>query len=234
MKQLISGNYGTISEAWIDVLGKIYRSGGLMTTEYGLKARYINGMLIEISDPVRVWHKKDPFCTDNRIEHYKSQFKRSAIGKHGFEYTYIDRMVNYPDGLEEIEVMGVHVPNEATIDQLAWMREQLLAHRYESRRIQAITWIPHIDLRKKEDQPCFQRIWIFPQKNNTLDVHIHYRSWDWFKAFEANMMGFLEVVKDEFAIPTDFRLGVLRCFGDNVHIYEDDFQAVERVLNGSP
>jgi thymidylate synthase len=30
---------------------------------------------------------------------------------------------------------------------------------------------------------------------------------------------------------SEFNMGNLRLFGDNVHIYEDDFQAVEQILD---
>jgi thymidylate synthase len=210
---MLAGTFDTISEAWYSGIKEIYTKGQLVNTEYGLKAKMINGMLLEIKNPVQVWHKKDPFCSKERIEFYKKQFKRESAGKHGFEYTYIDRLVNYKG-----------------FDQLKWMKEQLDASRYESKRIQAITWIPEIDCMKPEDQPCFQRIWVYPFRNDRLDVHIHYRSWDFFKAFEANMMAFQELIKDELTGPTKFSLGTLRCIGDNVHIYEDDFQSVEEIL----
>jgi len=210
---MIAGTFDTLSEAWYYAIKEIYTKGLLVETEYGIKARCVNGMLLEIKNPVQVWHKRDPFCSKERIDFYKKQFKRESAGQHGFEYTYIDRMVDYEG-----------------FDQLKWMSEQLQKKRYESKRIQAITWMPKIDCMKNEDQPCFQRIWVFPHKNNKLDVHIHYRSWDMFKAFEANLIAFQELVKDELIGPTDFMLGSLRCFGDNVHIYEDDFQAAEEVL----
>ena len=210
---MIAGTFETIPDAWFWAIGRIYREGQLVDTEYGIKARMVNGMLLEIDSPVQAWHKKDPFCTPERVHFYKQQYKRESVGKHGFEYTYIDRMVDYEG-----------------FDQLAWMAEQLKGHRYGSKRIQAITWMPKIDDLRREDQPCFQRIWIYPHANNRLDVHIHYRSWDMFKAFEANLMAFQELVKDELIGPTDFMLGTIRCIGDNVHIYEDDWQAVEEAL----
>ncbi|MCD1294011.1 thymidylate synthase [Methanocella sp. CWC-04] len=210
---MLAGSFDTLSEAWYYAVKEIYTKGLLVNTEYGIKAKMINGMLLEIKNPVQVWHKKDPFCSPERIKFYKEQFKRESAGKHGFEYTYIDRLVNYEG-----------------FDQLKWMQEQLKSLRYESKRIQAITWIPEVDCNKKEDQPCFQRIWVYPYRNNRLDVHIHYRSWDFFKAFEANIIAFQELIKDELTGPTDFMLGSLRCIGDNVHIYEDDFQKVEEIL----
>jgi thymidylate synthase len=210
---MIAGTFEKISEAWFSAIGQIYKNGQLVDTEYGIKARMVNGMLLEINHPTQEWHKKDPFCSPQRIAFYKQQFKRESAGKHGFEYTYIDRLVNYEG-----------------FDQLQWMAGQLKNKRYESKRIQAITWMPKIDCTKPEDQPCFQRIWVFPHRNNSLDIHIHYRSWDMFKAFEANLMAFQELAKDELLAPTGFTIGKLRCFGDNVHIYEDDFQAVEAML----
>lgn len=210
---MLAGSFDKIPDAWFYAISEIYRKGQLVDTEYGIKARMFNGMILEIRNPAQEWHKKDPFCSKMRIEYYKKQFKRESAGQHGFEYTYIDRLVNYEG-----------------FDQLKWMTEQLKNGRHNSKRVQAITWMPELDCNKPEDQPCFQRIWIYPYSNNTLDVHIHYRSWDMFKAFEANMMAFLELIKDELLDPSGFRMGVLRCIGDNVHIYEDDFQAVEQIM----
>ncbi|HMK47686.1 MAG TPA: thymidylate synthase [Methanocella sp.] len=210
---MIAGTFDTISDAWLWAVGRIYREGQLVETEYGIKARMVNGMLLEINNPSQTWHRKDPFCSPMRVKYYAQQFKRESAGQHGFEYTYIDRMVNYEG-----------------FDQLKWMSEQLKNRRYDSKRVQTITWIPKIDCLKKEDQPCFQRIWVYLGRDDRLDVHIHYRSWDMFKAFEANLMGFQELVKDELTGPSGLKMGKLRCFGDNVHIYEDDFQAVEGVL----
>lgn len=187
--------------------------GVLRDTEYGKKARMVNGMLLEILKPDQHWHPKDPFCSPMRVKLYVDQFKRESIGKHGFEYTYIDRLVNYEG-----------------FDQLKWICEQLQAGRHDTKRLQAISWMPLVDCNKPEDQPCFQRIWIYPYSDKTFDAHIHYRSWDLFKAFEANLIAFQELIQDEFCKPCGFELKSLRCFADNVHIYEDDFQDVERVL----
>jgi thymidylate synthase len=222
---MLAGTFKTVPEAWEYAIREIYTRGITVDTEYGIKAKCINGMLLEITEPSPVWHKKDPWCSPERIKFYKEQFKRESAGKHGFEYTYIDRLVNY----------GGDVPGATEgFDQLAWMTQQLENKRYESKRIQAITWEPKVDCLKKEDQPCFQKIWAFPWKNNKLDVHIMYRSWDMFKAWEANLMAFQELIKDEFLMAghtgSEFNMGALRLFGDNVHIYEDDWQAVEETF----
>lgn len=208
------GSFKTLPDAWIWAIRHVYTKGLLRPTEYGQKARIVNGMLLEITTPDKTWHKQDPFCAPQRIKYYVMQFKREFVGKTNFEYTYIDRMVNY-DGF----------------DQLKWMRDQLESNRFDSKRVQAISWMPFVDCNKKEDQPCFQRIWVYPYPDRSLDVHIHYRSWDMFKAFEANLIAFQELIAEEFLLPCDYRLNCLRCFADNGHIYEDDFQSVERILN---
>lgn len=209
------GRFNSVADAWIWAIRHIYNEGVLNPTEYGVKARMLNGMLLEITNPERKWHSKDPFCTPMRVKYYVQQFKRENAGNtNGFEYTYIDRLINYRG-----------------FDQLMWMREQLANNRVFSKRIQAITWNPEVDCKKLEDQPCFQRIWVYPYPDKTMDVHIHYRSWDMFKAFEANLMAFQELVNDEFTGPYGYTIKTLRCIADNVHIYEDDFQSVEQVLS---
>jgi thymidylate synthase len=210
---MLSGSFETIQDAWIWALRHVYNEGVLFSTEYGVKARMVNGGLLEISNPAQKWHPKDPFCSPQRIKYYVKQFKRDFAGQSNFEYTYIDRLINYEG-----------------FDQLMWMRDQLMADRVFSKRIQAVSWIPKVDCLKKEDQPCFQRLWIFPYPDKTMDVHIHYRSWDLFKAYEANLMAFQELISDEFTGPCGYKLRGLRCFADNFHIYEDDFQSVEKVL----
>jgi thymidylate synthase len=209
------GSFKTVADAWIWAIRHIYTNGVLNPTEYGVKARMVNGMLLEITNPVKQWHPKDPFCSPMRVKYYVHQFKReNANNTNGFEYTYIDRLINYEG-----------------FDQLMSMRDQLANNRVYSKRIQAITWIPKVDATKLEDQPCFQRIWVYPYPDKTMDVHIHYRSWDMFKAFEANLMAFQQLIDDEFTGPLGYKVRLLRCIADNVHIYEDDFQAVEQVLD---
>lgn len=210
---MMSGVFKTLPEAWISSIRHIRKHGVLSDTEYGIKARMVNGMLLEITNPDRVWHHQDPFCSPQRIKYYVMQFKRENLGTTDFEYTYADRLMNYEG-----------------FDQLRWMRKQLELNRFDSKRVQAISWIPKVDCMKKEDQPCFQRIWVYPYSDRSLDVHIHYRSWDMFKGFEANLIAFQELVNDELLSPCGYSLNKLRCFGDNVHIYEDDFQAVEKIL----
>ena len=204
----------TLPEAWYKAIRHIMEFGNVVDTEYGLKARQILMGMIEIDKPSFGWHKGDAFCTKARVEEYKKQFDRAYLHQHHFEYTYLERLV---------EGHG--------IDQLSWIREQLLKKRVGSKRIQAITWIPQIDCLKEEDQPCFQRIWVYLHPNDRLDVHIMYRSWDVFQAYEANINAFLSLIKKEMLEPTGLKLGTLCTVGNSMHIYDYNWDEAHAVLN---
>lgn len=215
----------------------IYRRGVLVDTEYEkpggmMRAKCINGMLLEIHQPAPVWHRLDPWCSDNRVKYYKDEFNRTSIGRHDFDYTYIERLTNYPHPSGPSSYNGIEI-GQSGIDQLRYIHDQLKNGRVDTKRLQAITWIPAIDAKEDNDSPpCLQRIWVYPKKSKLLDVHINYRSWDMFKAFEANLCAFIDLIHREWEADTGFILGTVRCIGDNVHIYEDDFAAVDEVLAG--
>ncbi|MGB8312267.1 MAG: thymidylate synthase [Halobacteriota archaeon] len=204
----------TLPDAWYKTVRHIMEYGDVVNTEYGIKARQILLGAIQIDSPKEGWHKGDAFCTKARIEEYKKQFDRAYLHQHAFEYTYLERLV---------EGHG--------IDQLEWMREQLAAKRTDSKRIQAITWIPKIDCFKEENQPCFQRMWVYAHPNNRLDVHIMYRSWDIFQAYEANINAFLSLIKKELLAPTGLKMGTLCTVGNSMHIYEYNWEEAQRVID---
>jgi thymidylate synthase len=110
------------------------------------------------------------------------------------------------------------------------MKNQLLKKRVGSKRIQAITWIPQIDCQKDEDQPCFQRIWVYLHSNERLDVHIMYRSWDIFQAYEANINAFISLVKKELLEPTGLKMGTLCTVGNSMHIYDYNWDEAQNLL----
>ena len=129
---MIAGTFEGVPEAWYHAISRIYDDGESMLTEYGDSARYVNGMMLEITHPRREWHKKDPWCSLERIDAYKHQFKRESAGKHGFEYTYIDRMVKYPGYGQMIDIsvlgggekkMWNPCSDPKPVDQLRWMHE---------------------------------------------------------------------------------------------------------------
>ncbi|MGZ4902061.1 MAG: thymidylate synthase [Halobacteriota archaeon] len=204
----------TLPEAWYKAVRHIMEFGNIVDTEYGVKARQVLLGMIEIDKPTEGWHKGDTFCSKAKVGEYKKQYDRAHLHEHEFEYTYLERL---------IEGHGV--------DQLAWMREQLSRRRVGSKRIQAITWIPRVDCSKDENQPCFQRLWVYLHPNERLDVHIMYRSWDIFQAFEANINGFLSLIKRELLEPTKLKMGTLCTVGNSMHIYDYNWDDARTLLS---
>lgn len=225
----VTGSYPTIRDCWQDIVSQIHYHGKTVRTQYGIDARYMNGMLVQIADDdfdtMMFTHAEDPFCTEAKFAGYEQQFTREYIPmlmeravkennpKLLPEYTYLDRFVNYDD-----------------FDQLAYI-VWLLNNRdfVDSRRLQAITWMPRRDLMGAE-QPCFQRFWVYPDRFKNMELHIHYRSWDIVKAFESNIKAISRMVKREVADKTGYEINVIRCFGDNVHYYTEDMEKVKRVV----
>ncbi len=233
---MITGKFPGIPESWAYIIKTIMTEGEENNTEYGDKSKYVNGLAIELTQPREdTWHPKDPFCTKNRLEEYKKQFKRGY--KHGFAYTYMDRLSMYPviplsDPCSRCDKTMQHGP---WMDQLDFIAGQLKAGRFESRRLQAITWVPMVDADPlNKEPPCLQRIWVYPRPGKTLDVHINYRSWDMFKGYEANINAILWMIREELLDPTGYRLNAFRALADNCHVYAVDWPQARAAigLNG--
>jgi thymidylate synthase len=218
---MLVGTFEGIPDSWAFAVKFIMRQGWENNTEYGNKSKSTNGLVLELTNPKEdTWHPKDPFCNKDRIKEYKKQFVRGY--KHGFQYTYLDRFTKYPKMCNS---------NLGVIDQLEFIQQQLKKGRFESRRLQAITWIPEIDAKEEnEEPPCLQRLWCYAYPNKTLDVHINYRSWDIMKAYEANLNAILFLVREELLEPTGFKLNVFRALADNCHIYSEDYSDALRVV----
>jgi thymidylate synthase len=216
----------SLPDAWYTVLRAIHETGELNTTEYGNKSRFINGVAIEINDfHYDHYHKADPFCSASRLAEYKKQFTRGF--KHNFDYTYMDRFTMFPtmqwDG-EDGEFKN--------LDQLCVLREILsTGKKDESKRLQLVTWHPLLDM-LSEHPPCLQSIWLYPLRSGEMDVHIRYRSWDWFQAAESNVIAIMDMLKREVFEPCNYELRYLRAWGDNVHYYLENEDQVKRVLYG--
>ncbi len=221
---MITGVFSGIPDSWAYIIKTIMQTGEENNTEYGNKSKFINGLAIELTNPKEnTWHPKDPFCSENRIKEYKRQFVRGY--KHGFQYTYMDRFTSYPRSSYHINPTF-----DKPIDQIDFIQQELKKGRFESRRLQAITWIPQIDASNDTtEQPCLQRIWVYSRPNKLMDIHINYRSWDMFKGYPANINAILWMLREELLEPAGFKLNVFRALADNCHIYREDWEAAKRI-----
>jgi thymidylate synthase len=130
-------------------------------------------------------------------------------------YTYHDRLVNYPT------CESATCYHYMEIDQLSKIVD-ILSKTPHSRRAQAITWIPGIDL-GSEEPPCLQSLTfriVSRRDVDVLDMHVRFRSRDAYNGAFMNMyaLTFLQLeVADCLAVP----VGHYVDFSDSFHVYGD-------------
>lgn len=105
------------------------------------------------------------------MEEYVNKLLTGETGD--FSYTYHDRIFKYPS-----------FKKDTTIDQIAGVMAHIIKEQ-TTRRAQAITWIPDIDIMSK-NPPCLQRIQ-FLLRNSKLNMYVEFRSRDILSAMGANI-----------------------------------------------
>jgi len=204
-----------LADAWAQAVNYVMRNGMEIRTEYGPMSKDICSV-IEIREPYAepMLHPQFP-TKELHVKEYLKQWERDYDWKkQGFEYNYMDRLINYPS-------------RDKDVDQLKAIRD--LLPQGVSRRRQAITWIPERDLFVKEDQPCLQRLWIRALGDGNAEMHCMWRSRDLFAAWNSNMVGLLTMIKREVLEPNDLKLVKVVDFCNSMHIYEADWEAASKV-----
>jgi len=145
-----------------------------------------------------------------------------------WEYTYHERLFDYrvapprTNGGRPVGPDGwVH------IDQIAECVKLLRACGF-TRRAQAVTWQAWNDL-GISDPACLQRLW-FRVQDNRLNMVIHMRSNDAFKAAFMNMYAFTELQAD-IAAQVGVGMGEYCHIADSFHIYGSYFDEFEHFLD---
>jgi thymidylate synthase (methanogen type) len=204
-----------LADAWAQAVNFVMKNGMQIKTEYGPMSKDICSV-IEVREPFTepMLHPQFP-TKELHVKEYLKQWERDYDWrKQGFEYNYMDRLINYPS-------------RGTDIDQLKTIRD-LLPHGI-SRRRQAITWIPERDLFVKEDQPCLQRLWVRALGDGSAEMHCMWRSRDLFAAWNSNMVGLLTMIKREVLEPNKLTLVKVVDFCNSLHIYEADWEAASVV-----
>ena len=185
-------------------------------------------MIIEIENPFeepRI-HRAFPAGLED-LEVYRQEV---LLGVHDewikpeegkWEYTYHERLFNYT------------VPEkQESINQINFIVEKLSRTPF-SRRAQAVTWKCWMDP-KFNDPPCLQRLWfrIFQEK---LQLNVHLRSNDAFKAAFMNMFAFTELQrliakKINQKINKKIKIGKYVHIADSYHIYGSYYQEFKNFL----
>jgi len=139
-----------------------------------------------------------------------------SVGK--WEYTYHERLRAYD------------VPGVGVIDQIAGVIEKLKEAGH-TRRAQAVTWQAWQDV-GIHDPACLQRLWFRVSNDGKLQLNVHMRSNDAFKAAFMNMYAFTELQKyvaDAVGVDTGDYIHMV----DSFHIYGSYFTEFEGFLQSA-
>jgi thymidylate synthase len=222
----------TLPEGWETAVRRCWEEGARFRTQYDKagdpQSRDV-ACLIHVKEPFgepRI-HKAFPGGLDD-LEVYRAEvlygvhdhWINPAEGK--WEYTYHERLFAY-------KVPGMAEP----IDQIARVVKLLKETPY-TRRAQAVTWQAWNDL-GIHDPACLQRMWFRieePEEGGgpgRLNLAIHIRSNDAFKAAFMNMFAFTELqrlVAREIGVEP----GEYMHIADSFHIYGSYFAEFEGFL----
>jgi len=221
----------TLPEAWEQAVRECWEKGARFRTQYDKpgdpESRDV-ACLIHVAEPFaepRI-HKAFPGGLED-LEVYRAEV---LYGVHDhwiapeegkWEYTYHERLRAY-------KVPGLPEP----IDQIAEVVRMLKETPY-TRRAQAVTWQAWNDLGIR-DPACLQRMWFRVEEGregraDRLNLAIHIRSNDAFKAAFMNMYAFTELQR-EMARELGVEPGEYVHVADSFHIYGSYFAEFEGFL----
>jgi thymidylate synthase len=220
----------TLPEAWEQAVRACWEKGARFRTQYDKpddpESRDV-ACLIHVAEPFaepRI-HKAFPGGLED-LEVYRAEV---LYGVHDhwiapeegkWEYTYHERLRAYK------------VPGREPIDQIAEVVRMLKETPY-TRRAQAVTWQAWNDLGIR-DPACLQRMWFRVEEGregraDRLNLAIHIRSNDAFKAAFMNMYAFTELQR-EVAREVGVEPGEYVHVADSFHIYGSYFAEFEGFL----
>ncbi len=220
----------TLPEVWEKSVMKCWQGGIAIRTEYdkaGDPPSRDCTMIMEVTHPFKEprLHRAFPAGLED-LEIYRQEvifgihddWIKPEEGK--WEYTYHERLFNYK-------------AEGKSIDQIDYLVRKLSETPY-TRRAQAVTWKAWLDP-ECSDSPCMQRFWlrIFEDR---LQLNVHFRSNDAFKAAFMNMFAFTElqkVIAEKISEKIDKKINVGKYLhiADSYHIYGSYYQDFKGFLD---
>jgi thymidylate synthase (methanogen type) len=210
----------TISEAWETAVRQVWNFGR-DSKHYGREMV----ATIVVEEPFREprVHKGDwLIAVQGTLEKYYDEVIEGtmdhAIAEGKQPYTYHQRLFNYP------------IDNN-TVNQILLMLEGLLTDIEKgdiTNRNEAITWNPHLDP-LTDSPPCLQYVWGKLDDKGSYEMHTTWRSRDCFKAMHMNMLA-MTILQKRIAKELHVPVGAYVDFSNSLHIYEKDWETVERFL----
>lgn len=251
-----------LADAYYKLVKTCLNEGAYKKRFYGKTVNTLDIVsLTEIKHPLLepMLHPNFP-TKELHLAEYERQWERDYDWKkQGFEYNYMDRLINYPivelgySVLEKDNKPYYHKSDSVTfIDQLSEISDKI-ANRIGkggeclvSNRDEVITWIPDRDLFVNEDQPCMQRLQFFvyeypffegsvehPENNvyynGKAEFHVTWRSRDLYSAWNSNMIGLIKMLMKEVFEPNHLELVRVVDFCNSLHIYEADWESAKNV-----
>ncbi|MDM8008913.1 MAG: thymidylate synthase [Phycisphaerae bacterium] len=213
----------TLPMAWERAVIACWQQGERFPTQYDKpedpNSRDVTAM-IHVTEPMSEprLHRAFPGGLDD-LEKYRAEV---LLGVHDhwiapeegkWEYTYHERLFEYDPPWASGE----------KLDQIATC-VRLLKDCWYTRRAQAVTWKAWEDL-GISDPACLQRMW-FRIQNGRLNMNVHMRSNDAYKAAFMNMFAFVEL-QAQMAREIGVQVGEYIHIADSFHIYGsyfDEFQ----------
>jgi len=200
----------TVQDAWYRGLELIYRGGQTLTDERGSSTKELLNLMVVVQD---LEHERIPAgfgWSEGRLVEYAEELMDGD--PHGFEYTYGQRLRAWGRG----------------IDQIAYVVEKLRASP-QTRRACATTWMADVDT-QRDEVPCMIVV-DFKVRDGSANLTAFFRSHDFAGAYPANLYGLTEVLR-YVAGETGVRMGTITTVSASAHIYEHDWERIEKVLSG--
>lgn len=209
----------TPHEAWKHILNFFVFHGTVIGN-----CKTFDGIIVtEIRNPTDKV-EKNPLYGQMFIDEYKTQFLNPD--KKGFEYTYGQRLCQYPD----------YTTNGCcNMNQIKYVIK-MLQEDSNSRRAQAITWNPFFDADEKckympEDVPCLQLVRCVVV-NGRLNMEVVFRSHDMLKGYYPNVLGLSYLMDYIVREVGGVTKGYLRVVSMSPHIYLSDRDVFKALTGG--
>jgi thymidylate synthase len=155
----------------------------------------------------------DPYCDEFTREYLIEYIEKPD--REQFSYLYFHRLAVY----------------RSCFDQMRFLRDRLRLQMntdISSNRDQAITWDAEQDF-NSTSPPCLQRIWIRYLGDQSVEVHLTWRSRDLYTAWQANIIALVDMLNREVIRPNNCRIVKLVDYSDSLHIYNSDETAAAQV-----
>jgi len=223
---------------WEEAVLRTWKEGSMVYTEYEQWSRDCT-MIMVVDEPFsepRI-HMGGLCGGLGDLQKYVKEVVEGSEDHYVYEgkrpYEYHERLFDYTVHQEEKINQIEHLVNRLCESKAVELDGRNFPVYGYTRRAQAITWKPWVDP-ALEHPPCLQRIWC-RIVDSKLVMETCWRSRDAYKAAFWNMYAFTELQKhitNEISRITGQRIepGIYVDFTNSFHIYERDFEDVERRL----